>query len=153
MMIRYSDKYKGAWIYRTIPIKDAAPIFKGTLKSFIVRLLLPIYAVECIVFIVIFGIRILPDLVLVFLSMLLFTTICFMVFRKSFPFSEAYEAAQQGDGLIAIPLMLVLGVFAGIHYASTLINHGVYVYIAVMIIIDIIVWNKIFNISWNKITN
>jgi hypothetical protein len=153
MMIRYSDKYKGAWIYRTMPIKDAAPIFKGTLKSFIVRLLLPIYTVECLVFIAIFGIRILPDLILVFLSMLLFTTICFMVFRKSFPFSEAYEAAQQGDGLIVIPLMFILGVFAGIHYASTLINYGVYVYIALMIIIDMIVWNKIFNISWNKITS
>lgn len=153
MMMRYSEKYKGAWIYRAVPIKDAVPVFKGTFKAFIIRLLFPVYAIDCLIFIAIFGIRILPDLILVFLNMMFFTIICFISLKKALPFSEAFEAAQQGDGLIVIPLMLLLGVFAGIHYASTLISYGVYVYIAVVAVVNIVAWKRAFKISWDKIVN
>lgn len=153
MMIRYSEKYKGAWIYRAAPIKDVVPIFKGTIKACIIRLLLPVYMIDSIIFIVIFGIRIIPDLILVFLNMILFTMISFMVLKKALPFSEGYEAAQQGDGLVIIPLMILLAGLAGIHYASTLVSYGIYAYIAVAVIIDLVLWNRAFKLSWEKVIN
>lgn len=152
MMIKYSEKYKGAWIYKAIPINDISAVFKGTLKAFIVKLLAPIYIVECIIFIFIFGLRILPDLVLVFLSILLFATLCFKFLKTSLPFSQKYEAAQQSEGLIMIPLMMLLGVLAGIHYACTFLNYTVYMYILVMIVLNIVMWKKTFNISWDKLS-
>lgn len=151
MMMRYSEKYKGAWIYRALPIKDAAPIFKGTVKAFIIRLLVPIYTVEGLIFILIFGFRIFPDLILVFLCMLLFTIISFKVIKKALPFSDAFEATQQSEGLIIIPLMLLLGAFAGIHYASTFLSYGIYIYIAVMLIMNLIAWKIAFKISWDRV--
>lgn len=151
LMMRYSEKYNGGWIYKAMPIKNVMPIFKGSLKAFIIRLLLPIYTIDCLIFMAIFGIRIFPDLVLVFLNMLLFTLICFITFKKALPFSEAFEVTEQGEGLKTIPLMLLLGAFAGIHYASTLFSYGVYVYIFVMLIMNWIMWGKAFRISWDKI--
>lgn len=151
MMMKYSGTYKGAWVYKVAPIKSMADIFRGTLKAFIVRLLCPIYMVEGIIFIFIFGVRILPDLVLVFLNILLFTVICFRAIEKALPFSQAFGVSEQGKGLIVIPLMLLIGVLAGIHYACTFLNYGIYVYIAVIIIIVMFAWRKALNISWKSL--
>lgn len=151
MMMKYSGTYKGAWVYKVTPIKSMAAIFRGTLKAFIVRLLCPIYVVEGIIFMCIFGVRIFPDLVLVFLNILLFTVICFMAIEKALPFSQAFGVTEQGKGLIVIPLMLLLGVLAGIHYTCTFVSYGIYVYIAAMIIIVIFSWKKALNISWKSL--
>lgn len=151
MMLKYSGKYKGAWIYKVAPLKDMVPVFKGTLKAFIVRLLLPVYMIESVLFLSIFGIRIVPDLFVVFLVMLLFIVICFRMFGKSLPFSEAYETAQQSEGLMIIPLMFMLGALAGVHYACSLVGYGVYVYMAVVLLLNVVAWKKGFSIGWDKL--
>jgi hypothetical protein len=57
MMMKYSEKYKGAWIYKTAPVKDIPDIFRGTLKAFIVKLIVPVFVSESIIFAAIFGVR------------------------------------------------------------------------------------------------
>ncbi|WHH59285.1 hypothetical protein [Petroclostridium sp. X23] len=152
MMVQYSGKYKGAWIYKVMPIEDTAPIFRGTIKAMIVNLILPVYIIECTVFLWIFGFQILPDLIVVFLNIVLFTIICFKILKKALPFSQAFEAVQQ-QGWIVVPLMFLIGVFVGIHYVCTLFDYGVYIYMVAVFLTNVIVWKKAFNISWNKIIN
>lgn len=147
MMMKHSGGYKGAWVYKAIPIKSVADIFRGTLKAFISRLLFPVYIVECIIFMCIFGVRIFPDLIVVFLNILLFTVICFRTLKKSLPFSENFGVSSQSQGLSVIPLMLLLGVLAAVHYVCTSVNYAVYAYIIVLIIADVFAWRKAFNIS------
>ncbi|NMM63680.1 hypothetical protein HBE96_13555 [Clostridium sp. P21] len=153
MMIKYSGKYKGAWIYKIIPNKNVCNIFKGTLKAFIVRLLLPVYLIESVIFMFIFGVKIFPDLILVFLNIMLFTVLCFRITKKSLPFSEEFGVSQGSEGLMAIPLMIILGFLAFIHYKYTFVHYGVYVYIGIMLIVNIILWKKSFNISLEKLNN
>ncbi|MEA4825025.1 MAG: hypothetical protein VB130_00085 [Clostridium sp.] len=153
MMMKYSGKYKGAWIYKTAPVKNITSIFKGTLKAFIIRLLFPIYIIESIIFTALFGFRIFPDLIVVFLNILFFIVICFKFLKKALPFSESYEAAQQSEGLVIIPLMILLGALAGIHYLATLFVYGIYLYMVIMVIANIIIWRKAFNISWEKLNS
>jgi hypothetical protein len=147
MMMKYSGSYKGAWIYKSAPIKDMAPIFKGTLKAFIVRLLFPIYVIEAIIFMGIFGIRIFADLIIVFLTILIFAVMCFKFLKKSLPFSESYNVAQQSEGVTMLPLMILLGILAGIHYLFTLFPYGIYIYIVILMISNMVIWNKSMNIS------
>lgn len=151
MMMKYSGRYKGAWIYKVMPIKELASIFKGTLKACIIKLIVPIYLFQSIIFTMVFGIKILPHLVLVFINMMFFTIICFKSMEKSLPFSESFQSTQQSQGLIMIPLMILLGILAGIHYKCAFTYGGTYVYMAVMLVVDVLLWNKTFNISWNKI--
>lgn len=140
MMMKYSSKYKASWIYRTTPITDTSSILKGSLKAFIVILLCPVYLFVCIAFIVIFGPRIIPDLILVFINILLFTVICVNLMKKGLPFSIPYEASNKNEGLIALPLMIIIGIFAGIHYACTFYIYGIYIYMAVSILLNILLW-------------
>lgn len=147
IMMKFSGKYKGSWIYKVVPMKNGAPIFKGTMKAFIVKLIVPLFVVQGLIFTLIFGLRLIPDLIVVFLTILLYMVLCFKVLKKTLPFSQPFEAAQQGDGLVVIPLMILIGVFAAIHYGSTLIPTGKYIYMLVLIIANAIVWKKAFNIS------
>ncbi|MEH7225555.1 hypothetical protein V7112_17235 [Bacillus sp. JJ1566] len=63
--LKFSGTHKGAWVYKLSPLKSLKPIFSGTMKAFIVNLYLPIYLIICLVFIPIYGVRIIPDLILV----------------------------------------------------------------------------------------
>lgn len=45
MMLKYSGKYKGAWLFKTVPLKELGTMTSGTLKAFLVKLFLPIYLV------------------------------------------------------------------------------------------------------------
>lgn len=146
MMIKYSGKYKAAWIYRVMPIENSPAIFKGTLKAFIAKLLLPVYLVESIIFTFIFGVRIIPDLIAVFLTMMLFIVICFRVLKAEYPFSLSFEGMQQSQGIIVLPLMLLLGVFVIVHFALSFISYGVIIYLVAMLVINIFAWKFGLNV-------
>ncbi|MGE8203171.1 hypothetical protein ACQKP0_01210 [Heyndrickxia sp. NPDC080065] len=140
MMLRYSGKYKGAWIYKTLPIKDYSVLFKGTLKAFLVKLYVPVFLLLSIVFIVIFGIRIVPELIIVLINSFLYTMICFLVLKKAVPFSEAFETVGQSEGWKVFFLFIPIGIFAGLHYLSITFHYGIYINIIITFIINLIVW-------------
>ncbi|QQE78277.1 hypothetical protein [Alicyclobacillus sp. SO9] len=145
MMLQYSGQYKAAWIYQTAPITNLSHAYRGTVKAFLVRLMMPIYLFESIVFVAVFGLRVIPQLVVVALALLLYTVICFVLLTKDLPFSQPFQVAQQRQTLIVFLLMFIMGAFAGIHYAFTLIPFGVYLYMAVLLILNYIGWHFGFN--------
>lgn len=147
LMMRYSSNYKGAWFYKVIPIVETASIFRGTIKAFLVNLLLPIYIFESIIFIWIFGFRIFPDIIAVIINICIFAVICFKVLEKDLPFSKPFDNAQQSNSWSLIPIMLVLGVLGGIHFLSKYISFGIYIYIGVALLVNIILWKKILNVD------
>lgn len=149
--LRYSGKYKGAWVYKLTPMKSLHPVFSGTVKAFIVNLYLPVYFLLSAVFVTIYGIRIVPDLILVFVSAVVYTVVCFAILEKSLPFSQSFETYSQGNGFINFLLMLLVGLFAGLHYISTLFPFGLYVYLAVAMLFVILIWKKAFHVAWEKI--
>ncbi|MEW9095923.1 MAG: hypothetical protein AB2417_12650 [Clostridiaceae bacterium] len=147
MMIKYSEKYKGAWIYKVAPIKEISPIFKGTIKACLIKLIIPIYIVDAVIFSWIFGIKILPHLIIVFLNIILYVILCFKAFNKALPFSKQFQATQDGEGLTNFLLVIGLGILVGVHYGLTNLGFNVYLYMGILIIGVIILWKNSFNIS------
>ncbi len=152
VLLKFSGKYKGAWLYSVAPIKQLKPIFSGTIKAFLFNLFLPVYLLLSIVFIAIFGVRIVPDLILVFIIACNFAVISFMILKKFIPFSESFDDYNQNStGIIILGLTIFIAGFAGLHYFSTLFTYGIYLYLAIAVITLIILWKIAFNISWDKI--
>ncbi|MFY3792280.1 hypothetical protein ACOQFO_11460 [Ureibacillus sp. MALMAid1270] len=152
VLLKYSGKYKGAWVYSVAPLKQLKPMYSGTIKAFILKLFLPVYVILSIAFIVLFGVRIVPDLIIVFLSACIFAIICFMILKKFIPFAESFDDYNQNStGMVALGLSLIIIVFAGLHYFSTFYNFGIYIYLAALIIALIILFKTAFNINWDKI--
>ncbi|AJS60484.1 hypothetical protein [Paenibacillus sp. IHBB 10380] len=144
MMLKYSVNYKGAWLYRTVPLQDTASILKGSIKACLVKLMMPLYILESVVFLYIFGLRIIPDIVVVGLSVGIYVLISFRVLRKALPFSEPYQATQSNEGLKLFFLIGVLVAFIGVHLLFTTMSYGVYIYMILLIGVNIVGWRKSF---------
>ena len=148
-MLKYSGKYKGAWIYKSAPIATMAPLYSAVLKVFIVNLFFPVFFILSAIFVAIFGIKIIPDLAVVFVVSVLYTVICSTYLKGTLPFSESFEDAQQSGGLKILLAMLLIAVFAGIHFAATLVPFGVPIYLLLMVIAVIFGWKQAYKTVWN----
>lgn len=152
IMLKFSGKFKGAWIYRVAPIQQLKPMFSGTIKAFIIKLYLPIYLLLSVIFIGLFGVRVFPDLVIVFLNACTYAVICFMILKKSIPFSESFDQYNQNsDAAVVFGLMVFVVLFAGLHFVSTLFAYGIYLYMVIVIICLATIWKLAFKITWEKI--
>ncbi|MNJ37461.1 hypothetical protein D3C77_322790 [compost metagenome] len=145
MMLRYSGKYKAAWIYEATPIAEPSAFHRGAILAALLRLVLPVYLLECVLFVFLFGAAIIPDLIVFALSIMFYTVLSFAGLSKALPFSMPFEAAQQSEGMKMIPLMMLLGVLALIHLGATFIPYGVYIYLVLLLIINWITWSKLFS--------
>lgn len=143
-MLKYSGNSKGAWIYQTAPLTNSIPVYKGTLKAMIARLFGPVFVFQAIVFLFIFGVRIIPDLIVILLSVLLYTMLSFMVFEKELPFSVPFQSVQSGNALIFFGMMLLLGVLAGAHLGFTFLAYGKYLWMLVLLVLNLIAWKLAF---------
>lgn len=149
--LQYSGKYKGAWIYKAAPITSLKPVFSGTMKAFIVNLYLPVYGLLAVIFLALGGVRIIPDLIVIFINAILCSLICFVILEKAVPFSRPIGTYKQGSAITIFMLMFLIGLFVAVHFASTFIPYGVYIYLAVSVLAVMIMWRKIFNVSWDKV--
>ena len=152
VMIRYSEKYLGAWIYEVAPISKVSSIFKGVIKAAIYKLMLGPYIILSIIFIIIFGPKVVIHLIIAFLGFIILVISNFSVLKKVFPFSEKFEATSGGEGLITLLVSLICTlILFGVHLIISkyfLLN---FIYLILLIIIDLVLWNFAFNISKSKL--
>ncbi len=144
--ISYSGHYKGAWIYQTLPIKNRGSIYKGAVKAVFINLFTPVYIVIGLIFLLIFKSKIALDLIIVYLNLLLLSTIVFRIQKIDLPFSLAFETTGGKNGLLELFLtIMVLGILFGLHYGATRIIYGAYIYILILLITNMISWKYTFN--------
>lgn len=144
-MLGYSSKHKAAWIYKIFPIKDYTELKKGSLKAFLIKLYIPLYVVLSIVFCFIYGTRIIPDLLAVLVASCVFTVICYIGYGNKIPFTKPYTEMNDGESWKSIVLMIPIVIIAGIHYfMASFIAYGTYIYLFVLIIINLAIWKVVF---------
>ncbi len=151
MMLRYSAQFRAAWIYQATPIQHRENIFRGTVKAVLVRLFLPIFVIESVIFVMLFGIEVIPDLVAALLSMLIYAVLAFRWLGLRFPFSEPFQMAQQRQRWVIWMLLLMLGVLAGLHFIFTLLPMGLYLYLAILLVGNGVAWIWGFRQSTRKL--
>lgn len=144
-MLKFSGNYKGNWIYRAAPIKEVSSIYSGTIKAFLVKIYAPIYLLLSFLFVLIFSIKIVPDLLVVLLAGLAQVLITYrLTNNETYPFSRSFEFAQDSNTANMIILMLITALFAGIHILATFINYGLSVYIVILLVVTIVGWRITF---------
>lgn len=140
-MLKYSGNYKAAWVYQVVPIFNLSSVYRGTIKAFLVRLLLPVYMVESIIFTGIFGWKVIPQLVAAGLSFLLYTVICFWMMDKDLPFSRPFGIIQQSKRYMVLILLPILAVFALIQFMFSFIPYGIYIYLLILLVLNTLTWS------------
>ena len=152
VMLRYSERYLGAWIYEVAPIKNTAAIFKGVIKGAIYKLILVPYSIISIIFIIIFGFKVIIHLIIAFLAFILLMIINFGVLKKNFPFSRKFEATNSGESLISLFICIIsIIIILVIHFVASKTYLGILAFLVILIIIDLILWKFAFKISKTKL--
>ena len=150
--INNSDSYKGAFIYKVLPIENPGVILKGAVKGTLFKLIIPVYILEAAIFLILKGPSIIIDLVAMFLVLLLSALVYFKLSNKAMPFSVKFATADSGKligpGLITT---LLLGAVAIVHIAirNNIIFVGIYAF--VLLIVNVVLWKISFKLSWKDI--
>lgn len=140
----YSSDYRGAFVFRVSPIKDTTSIYKGALKAGFIHLFTPVFLFEGIIFLLIFGLRIVPDLVLIYLNISIATVLIYKIINKDIPFSRDFERVRKGKFVEVFLSSALVFVFFLAHYFVSKLKFGVYIFIVASILINILVWNRGF---------
>jgi hypothetical protein len=152
--INNSDSYKGAFIYKVLPIENPDIILKGAIKGTIFKLIIPLYILEATVFLILKGPTIIIDLIVMFLALLILSLVFFKLSNKAMPFSIKFATADSVKLIRpSIITSMLLGVFAIIHIVIR--NNMVFVgiYAGVLLIVNVILWRISFKVSWKDIQN
>jgi hypothetical protein len=151
-MIDRSENYKGAWIYKVLPVKDPSRVLKGAFKAFTCKYVIPVYSLVCVLFLLMYGFRIVPDLILMFVNMMMLSLFLFRFSLKELPFSRDFQYSQGGNTVgIALLSFLAGGLLAFIHYKLLSIPFGVTANIAVSLVIAAVLWSTCFRFSWKDL--
>lgn len=144
-MLKFSGNYKGSWLFKAAPIPQAAVAYSGAVKAFLLKLYLPVFLVLSAIFIWIFTIRIVPDLIAILLAGIVQTLVTYkLVNDEDFPFSKSFEFAQDAGTAKLLLLGLIIGGFALVHWFFLTINYGSYLYIAILLASVLIGWRITF---------
>lgn len=150
-MLSSSERYKGAWIYRALPLASPAPVLKGSLKAYIVKFIVPVYLFDSIIFALICGPQIIPDLVLIFLNILLAVLFLLKMTTKELPFSKDFETTAEGRAGMVFLSMAVCGALAGVHAFAKGLPFGVMFNMIGSLVLSAVLWHLIFKITWQEI--
>jgi len=117
-MITSSENYKGAWIYKTLPIDNPGMVMKGAFKGFLYQYIIPAYLLISILFTAIFRLKVIPHLILIFLNLLLLMIVFFLFSQKELPFYKDFNI-QNGNNFLNVMLSFALcALCAFVHYVA-----------------------------------
>lgn len=154
LMLSSSENYKGAWIYRTLPLDTPVPIFKGAIKSYLLKFIIPIYLFPSIVFVLIAGLKVIPEIILIFFNMMIVLLFIFKTSKKELPFYKDFQYTQDGSTAAMILLsFFIAGVLGGIHFLVSSVPFGVTANIAGSILVGVLLWRSSFRITWKNVTS
>lgn len=144
-MLKYSDNYKAAWLFKSLPIENDGIAKKGIVKAAVVRYLLPLFLLDAIIFTYLIGVEAIPGLMVVLLNFLIFVVISYLVIRKDFPFTHEYKTST-GDSIIMLFIVLALLALAIVHM---IVNIGgiiaVSIYVLILLVINHFSWGFAFS--------
>ena len=145
LMLGYSNQYKAAWIYKVMPVNGFSDFQRGSIKAFIVKLYLPVFILLSTIFCLIFGLRLVPELLAIFVASCLFSVICFKSYGSKLSFSEPHVHQGSDQAWKVIILMLPLAILVVAHYRLVAYVHfGAYIYLALVVVANYIVWKWAF---------
>ncbi|WIV13095.1 ABC transporter permease [Proteiniborus sp. MB09-C3] len=148
MLIELSENYKGAWIYKALPIESPEFIYKGAIKGYIFKYCVGILSFVSLIFLILYKFSIILDVVLMFINMMLIIAIMFKSGRKRLPFSENIDKIEKQNTGSFLLLLLIIGVTAGLHFLTRINTLIFYAYIVAALIATIIMWRKVFKVNW-----
>lgn len=137
--IPYSDDFRASWIYYSTPIHRPGKILSGALKAICVRLFFPGYIIISTFVLLIWGLRVLDDVLIAMLNNFIMLMILALINKRKLPLSMAPDVRTQSGNLMrSILTFLLIGSLGLSHYLMTLLTDNS-IFLAAVIPLQILV--------------
>lgn len=148
-----SENYRGAWIYRALPVESPAAVMKGAFKAFLCKYVLPIQVLMSVIFLALFGVKIIPDLLLIFANTMVLILVTYKFSKKELPFCQDFQYTQNGSSMGMFFLSFLLcGFLVLVHYVlAEYTDFGVWINTAVSLGAAVLLWRISFQITWEDL--
>ncbi|MCL6477684.1 MAG: hypothetical protein K6T65_04640 [Peptococcaceae bacterium] len=150
-MISSSEKYKGAWIYKALPIESPGVVLRGALAGYVLKYVIPVYLFVCLLFAVPYGIRLIPHVILMFHNMLLLIVLLFRLSPKELPFNRDFQNVQGARLWVVLGSLAFCGLSAVLHYTLRAVDVGLFIYIAAALLATAFLWKTGTRIAWKDV--
>ncbi len=148
MMLSYSGNFKGSWAFDVLPIRHVSILKRGVLKASLAQLFFPVYVLQAILFAVLFGWRIVPDLLSILIAALLYAVICYGVGAKGMlPFSRPIGESLQTGTAKQILFLLLIGAFVLPHILLAQLTYGSLVFLLLITLACWIGWRTMLPVK------
>jgi hypothetical protein len=152
LQLRYSDQHEAAWIYHALPVARPGVVLSAGLKMVLARFSAPLFGLVTAVVLVLWGIRILWDVLLVVCVLIGFSLVAALFFGRRFPFSEKRSgqqaSGQSGKGFV---FLIILAAAGGIHYGLTQIPGAVPAAVLVSVATLVFLFRAYRRTAWSRI--
>lgn len=102
-----------AWIFKSFPLNSPAALYKGFINASFSKFFIPFYIVLGIVVCLVWGIKVLPDVIIVLMSVYLFTILFYFFQEPFFPFSQEKAVSRGGKVFIRGIIILLCALSVG----------------------------------------
>jgi ABC-2 type transport system permease protein len=147
------------WVFKSIPLKSPASFFKGAINAAFAKFFIPFYLIISLFVCILWGIKVLPDVLIAYLAIYLMTTLLYYFQQPGFPFSLEKTAVQGGSNTIKVFGLMILALIIGFfhyfllkwsNYASLLlipIYGGSIYYVNRVLVYRVITWKKVDKVN------
>lgn len=151
--VSISENYRGAWIYRALPVENPAAVMKGAFKAFLCKYVLPIQGLMSAIFLALFGAKIIPDILLILVNSMIMILVTYKFSKKALPFCQDFQYTQNGNSMGVFFLSFLLcGALALVHYVlGKYTAFGVWINLAVSLGAAVLLWRISFQITWEDL--
>jgi len=153
MLVGNSKHYKGAWIYKVVPIENPTALISGTYKSAIIRFGVLPYIITASFMTLIYGPLLIPHMLIAFFNMIYMVLMLIRINGVSLPFSKSFQVTQDSHIKGSMLGMLSVGLLAGLHMILvTLDQFGItLMFIILQCMLLIPAWRKTLTVKWSDL--
>jgi ABC-2 type transport system permease protein len=152
LQLRYSDQWEAAWLYRVAPLATPGLVLRAGLKMVIVKLVLPSLALVSVATLLLWGRRVVPDLVLAACATLLICAVQARLMARFIPFSEPYAMVESSGRVGRMMLYMLLSAgLGGLHYALTFVPYGVLAAIPILALLAWLALRAYGRTTWRQV--
>ena len=148
-----SKYYKGAWLYKVLPIEDPYPVISGTYKSAIIKFGVPPFFITALLMVSLAGFRVIPHMGIAFINTIFMVLIISMLNGTSLPFSRSFQVTQDGHMKGSLAGMVCTGLLGGLHlllikFSTPAIDYSAFILLGALLIPF---WKHALGTSWEDI--
>ncbi len=153
LFVSHSKYYKGAWIFKSLPIEDPYILLSGTFKSAIMKFGVLPFIITATFMTMLAGVKVIPHMGIAFINTIYMVLFLTRINGIHLPFSIGFQVSQDGHMKGSILGFLITGGLGGLHLLLVNLNQP-YVTIGVLILLMLLLvpmWKYTLKISWEKI--